>query len=62
MEINKCSEEEARKEMERIAEDNQITGNDIDWTNMDQENLEEEDESEDQKKKNPIGFRGGDET
>ena len=63
MEINKCSEEEARKEMERIAEDNQITGNDIDWTNMDQENLEEEDESEDQKKKNPVGFsRGGDET
>ena len=61
MEINKCSEEEARKELERIAEDSQITGNDIDWTNMDQENPEEE-EQEDQKKKNPIGFRGGDET
>ena len=63
VEINKCSEEEARKELERIAEDSQITGNDIDWTNMDQDNPEEEeDESEDQKKKNPIGFRGGDET
>ena len=61
VEINKCSEEEARKELERIAEDSQITGNDIDWTNMDQENPEEE-EPEDQKKKNPIGFRGGDET
>ena len=61
VEINKCSEEEARKELGRIAEDSQITGNDIDWTNMDQENPEEE-EPEDQKKKNPIGFRGGDET
>ena len=40
MEINKCSEEEARKEMEKIAEDSQITGNDIDWTNMDQGNPE----------------------
>ena len=61
VEINKCSEEEARKELERIAEDSQITGNDIDWTNMDQENPEEK-KQEDQKKKNPIGFRGGDET
>ena len=40
MEINKCSEEEARKEMEKIAEESQITGNDIDWTNMEQENPE----------------------
>ena len=53
MEINKCSEEEARKEMERIAEDSQITGNDIDWTNMDQKNPEEEEELEDQKKRIP---------
>ena len=35
MEINKCSEEEATKEVERIAQDNQIVGNDIDWTNTD---------------------------
>lgn len=35
MEINKCSEEEAAKEVERIANDNQIVGNDIDWTNAD---------------------------
>lgn len=32
MEINKCSEEEAKKELARIAEENQITGQDIDWT------------------------------
>lgn len=35
MEINKCSEDEARKEMERIAEEGQITGQDIDWTQGD---------------------------
>lgn len=40
MEINKCSEAEAKKELERIAADNQITGNDIDWTNMDRDNDE----------------------
>lgn len=32
MEINKCSEEEAQEELERIKEDGQITGQDIDWT------------------------------
>ena len=32
MDINKCSEKEAKKELERIAGDNQITGQDIDWT------------------------------
>lgn len=32
MEINKCSEEDAIKEVERIAKDNQIVGADIDWT------------------------------
>lgn len=32
MEINKCSEQEAQEELERIAQDGQITGQDIDWT------------------------------
>lgn len=32
MEINKCTELEAKKELKRIAGDNQITGQDIDWT------------------------------
>ena len=32
MEINKCSEEDAKEELKRISEDNQITGQDIDWT------------------------------
>lgn len=35
MEINKCDEATAQKEMERIAEDGQITGQDIDWTRDD---------------------------
>lgn len=32
MEINKCSEADAQKELDRIREDGQITGQDIDWT------------------------------
>lgn len=40
MEIEKCSEPTAKKEMEKIAEDNQITGQAIDWTDTDEE-LEE---------------------
>lgn len=61
MEINKCSEEEARKELERIAEDNQITGRDIDWTDGeggggdDMENTKEEVEDEPSEK--PTGGR-----
>lgn len=35
MEINKCSEADAEKEIERILGDNQITGQDIDWTQQD---------------------------
>lgn len=42
MEINKCSEAEAKKELQRIAEDGQITGQDVDWT-KDDEDLEESD-------------------
>lgn len=37
MEINKINESEAQKELKRIAEDGQITGQDIDWTGSDDE-------------------------
>lgn len=64
MEINKCSEEEARKELQRIAEDNQITGRDIDWTeDEDDEDGEEDDpekneeEVEDEPSEKPTGGR-----
>lgn len=40
MEINKCSEADAEKELRLIAEDNQITGQDIDWTGGDDNGLE----------------------
>ena len=46
MEINKCTEEEAMKELERIAGDNQITGQDVDWTDMGDEKAEEEEVDE----------------
>ena len=55
MEIDKCSEADAKKEMERIAEDNQITGQDMDWTKGDMDEQESEDgdaeEGEEEKKK-----------
>lgn len=35
MEIDKCTEPEAKKELARIKEDGQITGQDIDWTQTD---------------------------
>lgn len=44
MEINKCTKEEALKELKRIAEDNQITGQDVDWTDMDEDEKPEEEE------------------
>lgn len=34
MEIEHCSEEEAKKELKRILEESQVTGQDIDWTDM----------------------------
>lgn len=62
MEINKCDEAEALKELERIAEDNQITGQDIDWTDSDnngdetdQEQNEEKDDVEDESSKKSTG-------
>ena len=42
MEINKCDEKEAQKELQRILEDNKITGQDIDWTSMDDGDNEDE--------------------
>ena len=38
MEIDKCTEAEAKKELARIKEDNQITGQDVDWTQLDGSN------------------------
>ena len=45
MEISKCSKAEAQKELERIAEDSQITADNINWTDM--EAKDDEQESED---------------
>lgn len=44
MEIDKCSETDAKKELERIVEDGQITGQDIDWTREDADEQEPEDD------------------
>lgn len=44
MEINKCSEAEAKKELKRIAEEGQITGQDIDWTGGDGNESESDDD------------------
>ena len=53
MEINKYSESEAMEELKRIKEDNQITGQDIDWTGGDDDELDEEnDMSEEEKDEN----------
>lgn len=51
MEINKCDENEAIKELQRIAEDNQITGQDIDWTGSDEE---DDEENADQEEKGDV--------
>ena len=66
MEINKCTEEEAIKELERIAEDGQITGQDIDWTDADDEEADEEDEAdetdEEQEEKDDVADESSDES
>ncbi len=47
MEINKCSEKEAKAELERIAEEGQIIGQDIDWIDLgDDENQDSEKETD----------------
>lgn len=49
MEINKCSETEAQEELDRIAQDNQITGKEIDWTEDEtDEDAETEEDVEDE--------------
>ena len=53
MEINKCSEAEAKKELERIAEDNQITGQDIDWTQSDRQEEEGDPDRQEEKGSDP---------
>lgn len=42
MEINRCSEEDAQLELDRIAGEGQITGQDIDWTEGDKEEATDE--------------------
>ena len=42
MEIEHCSEDEAKKELERIMQDRQVTGQDIDWTDMGNDELDDE--------------------
>lgn len=46
MEINKCSEAEAKKEMNRIAKESQITGQNIDWTRIDEDPGKEPDDAD----------------
>ena len=48
MEINKCDENAAKVELKRIAEEGQITGQDIDWTGGDEEEDEESDQTEEE--------------
>ena len=56
MEINKCSEAEAKKELKRIAEEGQITGQDIDWTGGDgNESESDDDPSEEDDEKDGSG-------
>ena len=54
MEINKCSEADAKKELQIIAEESQINSDSIDWYGT------EDTEEEQKEKKEPIGFHAGD--
>lgn len=58
--IEKCADADAQKELDRIAGDNQIIGQDIDWTREDDpddegEGSEEEDADEPEPVKEPAG-------
>ena len=53
MEINKCSEEEAQKELERIAKEEQITGENIDWTDLEDKDEQEQKDDPSEDKENP---------
>lgn len=57
MEINKCNRAEAEKELESIAQDNQITGQDVDWTGGD-DDPDTGEEAADESAEEPTG--GGD--
>lgn len=61
MDINKCSEDDAKKELELIAADNQITGQDIDWTQT-EEDENDQNEQEGDVENEPSGepTAGGD--
>ena len=65
MEINGCSEADAKAELERIAGDNQITSQDIDWTEGDDDESKQktgstEEDGADQKKKKADDSEGDD--
>lgn len=62
MEIEKCDENTAREELERIAEEGQIEARQMDWYGM--EDVEDEPSEEEKSpnnpagsEKNPIGFQ-----
>lgn len=57
MEINKYSEADAKEELARIAEDGQITGQDIDWTGdgADQNDQHEEETEDPEENRNDAG-------
>lgn len=52
MEIDKCSEEEAQKELERIAKEEQITGGNIDWTDLEDKDEQEQKDDPSEKTEN----------
>ena len=52
MEIDKCSEEEAQKELERIAKEEQITGENIDWTDLEDKDEQEQKDDPSEKTEN----------
>lgn len=53
MEINKCNEIEAKKELERIAQEGQIQASAIDWGGAEDESEPEHDQEDPEEKKDP---------
>lgn len=64
--IMKCSDADAEKELRRITEDSQITGQDVDWTRGEQDESEPEngdtEEVEEEKKKKTDDSQGHEKT
>lgn len=54
MEINKCDEAEAEKELKRILEDNRITGQDVDWTDMDKTEEDDNDDADNDQEEDDV--------